>query len=115
MRRNGSNLCWIICGRGSPRKFIILPDADKEEIFKGLGPAYSVKELSKSNKHAYWRIALDGYLAHETQSRSMAESLKGMSDAALEKMMTTEGILERFAAFCAGQIAGGRQRDGRRI
>src|ERR1700731_2379332 len=74
-----------------PKKLYYFADADKEDIFRGLGPAYSVKELSKSNKHAYWRIALDGFLAHETQARAMAESLKGMSDAALEKLMTTEG------------------------
>src|ERR1700738_2925805 len=61
-----------------PKKIYYFADADKEDIFRGMGPAYSVKELSKSNKHAYWRIALDGYLAHETQSRSMAESLKGV-------------------------------------
>src|SRR6202790_5559053 len=67
-----------------PKKMYYFPDADREDIFRGKGPEYSVKELSKSIKHAYWRIALDGFLAHETQSRAMAESLKGMSDATLE-------------------------------
>jgi LmbE family N-acetylglucosaminyl deacetylase len=91
-----------------PKKIYYFADADKEEIFKGLGPAYSVKELSKSNKHAYWRIALDGYLAHETQSRAMAESLKGMSDAALEKLMTTEGYWSDSLRFVLGKsLVGG--------
>ena len=91
-----------------PKKLYYFADADKEDIFRGLGPAYSVKELSKSNKHAYWRIALDGYLAHETQSRAMAESLKGMSDAALEKLMTTEGYWSDSLRFVRGKsLVGG--------
>jgi LmbE family N-acetylglucosaminyl deacetylase len=91
-----------------PKKLYYFADADKEGIFRGLGPAYSVKELSKSNKHAYWRIALDGFLAHETQSRAMAESLKGMSDAALEKLMTTEGYWSDSLRFVRGKsLVGG--------
>ncbi|HEX3544352.1 MAG TPA: PIG-L family deacetylase, partial [Candidatus Acidoferrum sp.] len=91
-----------------PKKIYYFADADKEDIFRGMGPAYSVKELSKSNKHAYWRIALDGYLAHETQSRAMAESLKGMSDAALEKLMTTEGYWSDSLRFVLGKsLVGG--------
>jgi len=91
-----------------PKKIYYFADADKEDIFKGLGPAYSVKELSKSNKHAYWRIALDGFLAHETQSKAMAESLKGMSDAALEKLMTTEGYWSDSLRFVLGKsLVGG--------
>jgi LmbE family N-acetylglucosaminyl deacetylase len=91
-----------------PKKLYYFADADKEDIFRGMGPAYSVKELSKSNKHAYWRIALNGYLAHETQSRSMAESLKGMSDAALEKLMTTEGYWSDSLRFVRGKsLVGG--------
>ena len=91
-----------------PKKLYYFADADREDIFKGLGPAYSVKELSKSNKHAYWRIALDGYLAHETQSRAMAQSLKGMSDAALEKLMTTEGYWSDSLRFVRGKsLVGG--------
>jgi LmbE family N-acetylglucosaminyl deacetylase len=91
-----------------PKKLFYFADADKEDIFHGLGPAYSVKELSKSNKHAYWRIALDGFLAHETQSRAMAESLKGMSDATLEKLMTTEGYWSDSLRFVRGKsLVGG--------
>jgi hypothetical protein len=71
-----------------------------------------VKELSKSNKHAYWRIALDGFLAHETQSRFMAESLKGMSDAALEKLMTTEGYWSDSLRFVRGKSLVGSSATG---
>ena len=91
-----------------PKKLYYFADADKEGIFRGLGPAYSVTELSKSTKHAYWRIALDGFLAHETQSKAMAESLKGMSDAALEKLMTTEGYWSDSLRFVRGKsLVGG--------
>jgi LmbE family N-acetylglucosaminyl deacetylase len=91
-----------------PKKLYYFADADNEGIFRGLGPAYSVKELSKSNKHAYWRIALDGFLAHETQSRAMAVSLKGMSDTALEKLMTTEGYWSDSLRFVRGKsLVGG--------
>src|SRR6202165_5218594 len=91
-----------------PKKIYYFADADKEELFRGLGPEYSVKEVSKSNKHPYWRSALDGYLAHETQSRAMAESLKGMSDATLEKLMTTEGYWSDSLRFGPGKsLVGG--------
>ena len=91
-----------------PKKIYYFPDADKEDIFRGLGPEYSVKDISKSNKHAYWRIALDGYLAHETQSKSMADSLKPLSDAQLEKMMTTEGYWSDGIRFVRGKsLVGG--------
>jgi LmbE family N-acetylglucosaminyl deacetylase len=73
-----------------PKKIYYFPDADKEDIFRGLGPQYSVKELSKSFKNPYWRLSLDGYLAHETQAKSFAESVKGMSDAQIEKMVMSD-------------------------
>src|SRR6202035_2485869 len=42
------------------------------------------------------------------QSRAMAESLKGMSDAALEKLMTTEGYCSDSLRFVRGKsLVGG--------
>jgi LmbE family N-acetylglucosaminyl deacetylase len=73
-----------------PKKIYYFPDADKEDIFRGLGPQYSVKESSKSFKHPYWRLSLDGYLAHETQAKSFAESVDGMSQAQIEKMVMSD-------------------------
>jgi LmbE family N-acetylglucosaminyl deacetylase len=91
-----------------PKKIYYFLDADKEEIFRGLGPEYSVKEMSKSMKHPYWRVALDGYLAHETQSRSTGDSLKGMNDAQLEKLMTSEGYWSEALRFVRGKsLVGG--------
>jgi LmbE family N-acetylglucosaminyl deacetylase len=91
-----------------PKKIYYFADADKEELFRGLGPEYSVKEVSKSNKHPYWRIALDGYLAHETQSKSMGDSLRAMNDAQLEKLMTSEGYWSEALRFVRGRsLVGG--------
>jgi LmbE family N-acetylglucosaminyl deacetylase len=90
-----------------PKKIYYFPDADNEAIFRGLGPEYSVKDLSKTKK-PYWRLALDGYLAHETQSRSMADSLRGMSDAQVDKLMTSDGYWSEALRFVRGKsLVGG--------
>ncbi|MDP9338654.1 MAG: PIG-L family deacetylase [Acidobacteriota bacterium] len=93
-----------------PKKTYYFPDADKEDIFRGMGPEYSVKDISKSFKHAYWRLALDGYLAHETQAKSFAETVKAMSDAQIEKMVTTEwGDSQKFVrgkSLVGGAVTG---------
>ena len=91
-----------------PKKIYYFADADKEDMFRDLGPKYSVKEISKTKKQPYWRMALDGYLAHETQSKSFGDTLKGMSDAALEKLMTTEGYWSDSLSFVRGKsLVGG--------
>ena len=88
-----------------PKKIYYFADAEKEDIFRGLGPEYSVKDVSKAFKHPYWRIAVDGYLAHETQARSLAKSVKAMSDAQIEKLVMRD--LGQVVEFCAREIAGG--------
>jgi LmbE family N-acetylglucosaminyl deacetylase len=90
-----------------PKKIYYFPDADKEDMFRGLGPEYSVKELSKSNQHAYWRIALDGYLAHETQAKSFADSLEGMTDAQIEKVVTSNGWGDSLRFVRGKSLVGG--------
>jgi LmbE family N-acetylglucosaminyl deacetylase len=91
-----------------PKKIYYFADADKEDIFRELGPKYSVKEISKTRKQPYWRIALEGYLAHQTQSKSFGDTLKGMSDSALEKLMTTEGYWSDSLSFVRGKsVVGG--------
>src|SRR5438046_10463742 len=42
-----------------PKKIYYFPDADREDLFRGKGPSYSVKEISKSTKQPYWRISFD--------------------------------------------------------
>jgi LmbE family N-acetylglucosaminyl deacetylase len=95
-----------------PKKIYYFADADNEKIFSGLGPVYSVKDLSKTSKRPYWRIALDGYLAHQTQSKSFADTLKGLSDEQLEKLMTTEGYWSDGVRFVLGKSLVGGQADG---
>ena len=91
-----------------PKKIYYFADADREDLFRELGPKYSVKEISKTKKQPYWRIALEGYLAHETQSKSFGDTLKGMSDAALEKLITTEGYWSDSLSFVRGKsLVGG--------
>src|SRR5438094_8338270 len=74
-----------------PKKIYYFPDADRDDIFRGKGPEYSVKEIFKVTKKPYWRASLDGYLIHETQAKSLSDELSKMDDAAIEKMMQTNG------------------------
>jgi len=74
-----------------PKKIYYFPDADREDIFKGVGPSYSVKEISKSTKKPYWRASLDAFRLHQTQAKSFADRLDKMDDTAIEKMMAADG------------------------
>ena len=91
-----------------PKKIYYFPDADKEDIFRKLGPEYSVKDLAKSSKRAYWRSALDGFFVHETQAKSFSDSMKGMTDAQIEKMVTVDGYWSDALHFVRGKsLVGG--------
>lgn len=72
------------------KKIYYFPDADREDIFREKGPTYSVTEISKSTKQAYWRAALESFRKHETQAKNLTDSLARMSDAQIEKMATTD-------------------------
>jgi len=72
------------------KKIYYFPDADREDIFRGQGPEYSVKEVSKSTGHPYWRMALDSFRAHQTQGKSFIDSLTSMTDAQIEKLATSD-------------------------
>jgi len=69
-----------------PKKLYFFSDADDQKQFAGTGPAYSIKEISPSQKKPYWRLALDAAATHLTQFPE-AFPLPKMSDAELEKMM----------------------------
>jgi LmbE family N-acetylglucosaminyl deacetylase len=73
-----------------PKKIYYFPDADREDIFKDKGPTYSVKDISKSLKLPYWRVALESFRKHETQAKSFVDSLAKMDEAQIEKMATTD-------------------------
>jgi LmbE family N-acetylglucosaminyl deacetylase len=72
------------------KKIYYFPDAAREDLFKGQGPDYSVKEISKSSKQAYWRMALDSYRAHQTQAKSYLDKIAQMDELQIEKLATSE-------------------------
>jgi LmbE family N-acetylglucosaminyl deacetylase len=72
------------------RKIYYFADAEREDIFRGKGPAYSVKEISKLGKQPYWRMALDSFRAHQTQAKSYLDQIAQMDEAQIEKMATSE-------------------------
>ena len=72
------------------KKIYYFPDAEREDIFRGKGPDYSVKEISKSSKQAYWRMALESFRAHQTQAKSYLDKIAQMDEAQIEKMATSK-------------------------
>ncbi len=72
------------------KKIYYFADAEREDIFRGKGPDYSVKEISKLSKLPYWRMALDSFRAHQTQAKAYLDHIAQMDEAQLEKMATSE-------------------------
>lgn len=70
------------------KKIYYFPDANDEKQFSAMGPGYSIKEVSPSQKKPYWRIALDAATTHLTQYPADIERIQKMSDAEAEKMMS---------------------------
>jgi hypothetical protein len=70
------------------KKIYYFPDANDEKQFSGMGPAYSIKDVSPSQKKPYWRIALDAATTHLTQYPADIERIQKMNDAEVEKMMS---------------------------
>lgn len=90
------------------KKIYYFPDADKEEIFQDKGPKYSVKEISKSAKQVYWRIALESFRRHETQAKSFIDTLAKMDEAQIEKMATSDSFWSNGISFVLGKsLVGG--------
>jgi LmbE family N-acetylglucosaminyl deacetylase len=89
------------------KKIYYFPDADKEEIFRDKGPKYSVKEISKSAKQAYWRVALESFRRHETQAKGFIDSLAKMDEAQIEKMATTDFWSSGISFVLGKSLVGG--------
>jgi LmbE family N-acetylglucosaminyl deacetylase len=90
------------------KKIYYFPDADKEEIFRDKGPKYSVKEISKSAKQAYWRVALESFRRHETQAKGFIDSLAKMDEAEIEKRVMSDGFWSSGISFVLGKsLVGG--------
>src|SRR6266852_2524810 len=91
-----------------PKKIYYFPDADREDIFRGKGPDYSVKEISKSSKQAYWRMALDSFRSHQTQAKSFLDKVAQMDEAQIEKMATSDSFWTEILHFVLGKsLVGG--------
>jgi LmbE family N-acetylglucosaminyl deacetylase len=91
-----------------PKKIYYFPDADREDIFRDKGPKYSVKEISKSAKQAYWRVALESFRRHETQAKGFIDSLSKMDEAQVEKMVTSDSFWSSGISFVLGKsLVGG--------
>jgi LmbE family N-acetylglucosaminyl deacetylase len=91
-----------------PKKIYYFPDADREDIFKGTGPVYSVKDISKLAKRPYWHVALDSFLQHQTQSKGFGDTVAKMSDAEIEKMATGGDFWSNGLSFVRGKsLVGG--------
>src|SRR5215471_3612866 len=70
-----------------PKKIYYFADANDDKQFAGKGPAYSVREVSRSQKKPYWRMAIDAAKPHLTQFPEAIRKFSSMSDAELEKAM----------------------------
>jgi LmbE family N-acetylglucosaminyl deacetylase len=91
-----------------PKKIYFFPDADREDFFRGKGPEYSVKEISKSSKQPYWRMALDSFRSHQTQAKAFLDKLAQMDEAQIEKMATSDGGWSDAQHFVLGKsLVGG--------
>jgi hypothetical protein len=71
-----------------PKKIYFFSDASDEKQFVGKGPAYSVKEISPSQKKPYWRIALDAAKPHLTQFPGEIHMLSKLNEEQLNEMMS---------------------------
>jgi LmbE family N-acetylglucosaminyl deacetylase len=70
-----------------PQKIYYFSDANDSKQFVGKGPAYSVKEISPSQKKPYWRLALEAAKPHLTQFPGDIERISKLDEAQLEKLM----------------------------
>lgn len=89
-------------------------DADDNKQFNGSGPAYSVREISPSQKKPYWRLALESAMAHRTQFPEDIERISKLSDAELERMMNDPNSAwwsEPLTLIFGKSLVGGKPTD----
>ncbi len=90
-----------------PKKIYYFPDADREDIFRGQGPEYSVKDISPSSKRAYWRMAVDSFRAHQTQEKGYLDLLASLDEVQLEKQVATDGWTNPQTFVLGKSLVGG--------
>jgi len=71
-----------------PKKIYFFADARDDKQFVGKGPAYSIRQVSPSQKKPYWRIALEAAKPHLTQFPGEIHMLSALSEEQLNKMMS---------------------------
>jgi LmbE family N-acetylglucosaminyl deacetylase len=97
-----------------PKKIYYGSDAEDNKQFDGSGPAYSVREISPSQKKPYWRLALDSATAHRTQFPDDIDRISKMSDEELEKMMSNPDSAwwsEPLTLIFGKSVVGGKPTD----
>jgi len=70
-----------------PKKLYFFADAQDDRQFTGSGPAYSITEVSPSQKKPYWKLALYAAMTHLTQYPEDIERITKLSDAEIERLM----------------------------
>jgi LmbE family N-acetylglucosaminyl deacetylase len=96
------------------KKIYFGSDANDNKQFDGSGPAYSIREISPSQKKAYWRLAMDSAMAHRTQFPDDIDRLSKMNDAELEKLMSDPNSAwwsEPLTLIFGKSVVGGKPTD----
>lgn len=70
-----------------PKKLYYFADAQDDQQFVNTGPAYSITEVSPSQKKPYWKLALYAAMTHLTQYPEFIERISKLSDVEVEKLM----------------------------
>ena len=96
-----------------PKKIYYFSDAHDQKQFAGSGPAYSIREISPSQKKPYWRLAMDAATPHLTQFSEDIQHLLKMSDDELNKMMSdpNAGWWPEPMTLIFGKAANGNESD----
>ena len=90
-----------------PKKLYFFPDGEDDTMFRGKGPEYSVTELSKTAKKAYWRLAIESFEAHQTQAKSYLDELGKLDETQLEKRAKSEGWTDPARFVLGKSLVGG--------
>ncbi|MGA8142801.1 MAG: PIG-L family deacetylase [Candidatus Acidiferrales bacterium] len=90
-----------------PKKIYYFPDATREDIFKGKGPSIAVTGISKSTNQPYWRMAIQSFLAHETQAKSYIDSFSKLDEAEIAKKAASNGWSQPQEYVLGKSLVGG--------
>lgn len=71
-----------------PKKIYFFSDARDSKRFVGYGFAYSVREISPSQKKPYWLLAMDSAKSHLTQFPEEIQRMSSLSEEEIKKLMS---------------------------